>query len=140
MLLSAPFLAAAVITFGLDRVSKRVVEAARVRGRRAWLWQWGTRPLGVVRCITRFPRRSSAWELATLGVLLTVIAALGAAGAFPSPISHAGLGAAVAGAVGNASDRARSGTVVDFVAVGWWPPFNAADVGIVVGVFAALAG
>jgi signal peptidase II len=73
-------------------------------------------------------------------VLVALIAALDAAGAFASAVSHAGLGAAVAGAASNTFDRARSGGVIDFVAVGWWPAFNAADVGIVLGVTAALIG
>jgi signal peptidase II len=40
----------------------------------------------------------------------------------------------VAGAVGNAMDRARRGFVVDFIEVHRWPIFNVADVAIVAGV------
>ena len=44
-----------------------------------------------------------------------------------------GLGAAVGGATGNLLDRLRKGAIVDFIAVGWWPVFNLADVAIVAG-------
>jgi signal peptidase II len=49
-----------------------------------------------------------------------------------------GLGLIMGGALGNLTDRiARgpglSGTVVDFFDLGWWPVFNVADVGIVLG-------
>lgn len=39
-----------------------------------------------------------------------------------------------AGALGNLIDRIRLGYVVDFIKVYWWPTFNVADAGIVVGV------
>lgn len=44
------------------------------------------------------------------------------------------LGLIVGGAIGNVIDRIRFGHVVDFVSVGWWPVFNAADSAICVGV------
>jgi signal peptidase II len=50
----------------------------------------------------------------------------------------AGVAAALAGALGNLSDRLIHGAVVDFVSLGPWPTFNLADVAIVGG--AAVAG
>ena len=48
------------------------------------------------------------------------------------------LGAILGGAVGNLTDRIRSGYVVDFVSVGLgdlrWPTFNVADSSLVVGI------
>jgi signal peptidase II len=38
------------------------------------------------------------------------------------------------GAAGNVADRVRRGAIVDFIAIGRWPPFNLADAAIVVGV------
>lgn len=38
------------------------------------------------------------------------------------------------GAIGNLIDRVRFGYVVDFIKVYWWPTFNIADIGIVLGV------
>lgn len=50
----------------------------------------------------------------------------------------AGVASALAGASGNLADRMIRGAVVDFVAIGRWPPFNLADVAIVAG--AAVVG
>jgi signal peptidase II len=47
-----------------------------------------------------------------------------------------GLGLALGGAAGNVLDWIRRGAVVDFVDLGWWPVFNLADGGIVVGIAA----
>jgi signal peptidase II len=40
----------------------------------------------------------------------------------------------LAGAAGNAIDRARAGFVVDFIEIHHWPIFNVADVAIVAGI------
>lgn len=42
-------------------------------------------------------------------------------------------GLLMGGALGNLVDRLRVGYVVDFIDVGWWPIFNMADIGIVLG-------
>jgi len=44
------------------------------------------------------------------------------------------IGGALGGAAGNVADRLRRGAIVDFIAIGRWPPFNLADAAIVVGV------
>ena len=49
-------------------------------------------------------------------------------------LNAVGIGAALGGAAGNLADRLRRGAIVDFIAIGPWPPFNPADVAIVVGV------
>jgi len=49
-------------------------------------------------------------------------------------MSAVGLGAALGGAAGNLADRLRHGAVVDFIAIGRWPPFNLADAAIVAGI------
>jgi signal peptidase II len=46
----------------------------------------------------------------------------------------AAIGAALGGAAGNLADRLRHGAIVDFIAIGRCPPFNLADVAIVVGM------
>lgn len=51
-----------------------------------------------------------------------------------SPVLAASLGLLVGGALGNIIDRVRLGYVVDFVAVGVWPKFNAADSAVTIGV------
>lgn len=59
-------------------------------------------------------------------------------------LDHVGYALVLAGAVGNALDRAFRGYVVDIVRVGAWPVFNVADVAVVLGMallaFAALRG
>jgi signal peptidase II len=44
------------------------------------------------------------------------------------------VGAILGGAVGNLADRARDGSVVDFIDPVFWPAFNVADIAIVVGI------
>src|SRR3954451_17555137 len=44
------------------------------------------------------------------------------------------VGAIAGGALGNLADRARDGSVVDFIDPVAWPAFNLADVAIVVGI------
>jgi len=49
-------------------------------------------------------------------------------------VGHLGLGLLVGGGMGNLYDRIfREGLVVDFIDVRFWPVFNVADIGIVVG-------
>lgn len=57
---------------------------------------------------------------------------------FADPLARVGLAGALGGAAGNLFDRVRRGAVVDFVALGAWPPFNLADAAIVTGVGLAL--
>jgi lipoprotein signal peptidase len=40
----------------------------------------------------------------------------------------------VGSALGNLADRARIGAVIDFIDPAFWPAFNVADIGIVVGI------
>lgn len=47
---------------------------------------------------------------------------------------HAGFALIVAGALGNALDRATRGHVVDFIHVRFWPVFNVADILVVAGI------
>lgn len=49
------------------------------------------------------------------------------------------IGMQLGGAIGNLTDRIRTGYVVDFIDVGWWPIFNLADSSIVIGMVLLLA-
>lgn len=73
------------------------------------------------------------------GMALACTALVLAAGA-PSPsggLAGAGLLVALGGATSNLLDWASRGAVIDFIALGWWPAFNLADVAIVIGVVVA---
>ncbi len=60
-------------------------------------------------------------------------------------VRHAGrpglwlpVGALMGGALGNLADRAREGSVIDYIDPAFWPAFNLADTAIVLGVLALL--
>jgi signal peptidase II len=44
------------------------------------------------------------------------------------------VGVIAGGAVGNLADRVREGAVIDFIDPSFWPAFNVADMGIVLGI------
>ena len=111
-----------------------------------------------VRCLLADVRQSRVFKLAAnagswlgrapsipglLGLwvmTLTCTALVLAAGA-ASPsrgIAGAGLVVALGGATSNLLDRVGRGAVIDFIALGRWPPFNLADVAIVAGVAVAV--
>ncbi len=54
--------------------------------------------------------------------------------------SSLAIGLVLGGALGNLADRIFRGSVVDFIAVPYWPTFNLADVGITIGVVLLLVG
>lgn len=69
--------------------------------------------------------------LIVLTAMLTGVLAVAAVrGMFPSPVAA---GLVLGGAAANLGDRIVGGTVVDFLDLGWWPSFNAADVALFVG-------
>ena len=78
---------------------------------------------------------SCAWVCCALAVLLIAPEA----GRFQAPIARIALGAALGGAAGNLFDVLVRKGVVDYVELGPWPPFNLADVAIVLGVVVGLA-
>ena len=47
-------------------------------------------------------------------------------------------GLILGGAIGNLVDRLLFGAVTDFIRLGWWPSFNAADSALVIGVLLLL--
>jgi len=55
-------------------------------------------------------------------------------------LTDAVLGLIMGGTVGNGYDRIMFGSVTDFIALHFWPVFNAADSAISVGVVALIAG
>ena len=57
---------------------------------------------------------------------------------FHHAAARLGLGMALGGALSNVWDQFWDGAVVDFLDLGLWPVFNVADLGICIGVTAAM--
>ena len=74
------------------------------------------------------------WLVTTFGTILL----LQFVPRFQEQAAQIGLGAALGGATGNLLDMLRKGTVIDFIDLRVWPPFNLADTAIVFGVAVAL--
>lgn len=93
-----------------------------------------------IRCVAPgFVLRNPRGLLLTWGVLLASISLIVRQGYFfQSQAAQFGLGMALGGACGNICDQLQHGAVRDFVDLGWWPPFNLADVSITIGVSTAL--
>jgi len=72
-----------------------------------------------------------------LVALVSAIALAQSSTWFQTRAAMSGLGLAFGGAAGNLLDLARRHHVVDFIDLGWWPVFNFADIGIVVGLMLA---
>ena len=75
-------------------------------------------------------------------VVLTSVALAGLLGFFAVRSGLRGLwlpvGAVAGGALGNLADRARDGSVIDYVDPALWPAFNLADAAIVIGILGVL--
>ncbi len=68
--------------------------------------------------------------------LVVVVVVVFAARHLGGPVAATSVGLVVGGAFGNLIDRlvrGHDGAVVDFIDLQWWPVFNLADAGIVVG-------
>jgi signal peptidase II len=78
----------------------------------------------------------------SLIVVLTATALLGLAVYFALNARRAALwlpvGMVAGGALGNLADRARDGSVIDYLDPSLWPAFNLADAAIVIGILALL--
>ena len=132
----------AALVFALDRVTKGWAESA--------LAPVGTMPLfGEWLRFTYVRNTGVAFGLGAgkaLPLVAITIVALGMVAALAfSPRSRTwprgiAIGLIIGGAAGNLLDRARWGSVIDFIDFQWWPVFNVADMGVVSGaILLALA-
>ncbi len=119
----------------LDQVVKAIVVASLARGE-SW-------PVDGFLRFTYARNSGTAFGLfQDQGILLTVVsfAALGGmlfyfrSAPLNSRLVKVAIGMMIGGAIGNLIDRIRFGYVVDFIDVGRWPIFNAADSFITVGI------
>jgi signal peptidase II len=91
--------------------------------------------------LERLSIQPPAWLLVGLALVETaVVVALWVRRRRGSRVEHAGFALLMAGALGNAIDRAARGHVVDFIHVHFWPVFNVADVLVVAGVLLLVLG
>ena len=129
----------AILVLLVDQLTKMAVTRRLANGSSAAV-VWGVR----LRCAMkpsrsrRLPDKRIALVLLWGVVLSTFAFLIGQGDVFHHPAAHVGIGAALGGAASNVYDRLRRGAVVDFVAIGWWPVFNLADVGITLGALVAL--
>lgn len=126
-------IAAAVSVFAADQASKAFVLS------RTWAADSNTGILFIRKQLTRRGPLMLSLARPTL-VGLWIISAVFAAVLLQrgiiagNALNTACVGAALGGAAGNVADRVRRGAIVDFIAIGPWPPFNVADTAIVLGV------
>lgn len=112
------------------------------------LWEhlYVQNPSGAFGLLSGLPTGPRIAVLATVALLASLgllwMAGRQTGGGWRLMLTRVGLALVLGGALGNLFDRIVHGYVIDFIH--WhtdsfsWPPFNIADVGIVVGVFALL--
>ena len=118
----------------VDQVTKAIAVAALVRGQSVDVF-YGLELTHVRNTGVAFGALSDGGSLVTV---LVLAALAGLLAFFATHIAVRLLwlpvGLVVGGAVGNLADRAREGTVIDFLDPIAWPAFNLADTAVVVGV------
>ncbi len=131
-----PFLLVALAVIVADRITKLVIAQALPLNARITV-------LDHLLWITHVRNRGAAFGLLTpftplLLAISLVVAALLLYYYRRTPATRTAtrlaLGAIFGGALANAYDRARAGSVIDFIEVPHWPVFNVADSAITVGV------
>jgi signal peptidase II len=129
-----------VLVIAVDQLTKRLVEHSIVPGEQHAFMPGielvDTRNRGIA-----FGLEPGSHILITLIIGLALLALLVyfARSVATRPLIWLPTGMLLGGALGNLIDRVRSGSVVDFVKLPLgWPPFNLADVSIVLGVFILL--
>jgi len=118
----------------LDQIAKAVAVSALARGESVNVF------LGLD--LTHVRNTGVAFgALSGAGVLVPILIGVALAALLAYFARHAGIawmwlpvGWILGGALGNLADRAREGTVVDFIDPIAWPAFNLADVFVVLGV------
>ena len=128
-------LPAVAVVLGMDQLSKYLIRTNLTLGE-----YWPSE--GLFR-FTHGTNTGSAFGLFTNQTTFLIVASVFAIGflvyfyktqALPRPLLRLAIGLQLGGAFGNLLDRLRTGAVVDFIDVGWWPTFNVADSSIVVGI------
>jgi len=131
-------LVSCAVTYCIDQYSKTLA-MAQSSGPVA-----AARPVIAIRHVASSKRLFASERARALLMVLWVLALIAAIALQQLPSSlHGraaaiGLGVALGGAAGNMMDIRRSGSVRDFISIGWWPRFNVADVAILGGLALSL--
>ncbi len=129
----------ALLVFTVDRLTKALVVTRFAEGESVRVGSWLTiRHLASRRGTNKVASDRAVSLLIWLFTLCVLLLLVHQGYFFQRSMAQLGLGAALGGSAGNLYDRLCSGAVIDFFDVGWWPVFNVADVGISLGVIAAL--
>jgi signal peptidase II len=140
----ALFIAAALAISVMDQVTKAVVRRGLPPGAS---WPDAATPVGRLFSFTHVANTGVSFGMfkghSTLFLVLTLLVAAGLVVyrrtlARDALAANAALGMIVAGALGNAVDRARFGQVTDFLDFKFWPVFNVADSSVFLGVLLLL--
>ncbi|RIK10805.1 MAG: signal peptidase II [Acidobacteria bacterium] len=136
VLIKVTLLAAAVTVAGLDQITKAIARSSLASGGIAVMPGWLDLQLSE-NSGGAFGLFSGGRVVFLAAVSVLVIGVLATMGRIERRSTALALGILLGGALGNAIDRifADGGFVTDFIRFRWWPSFNVADIGIVVGSF-----
>jgi signal peptidase II len=130
----ARLVAVVSVVLALDQVTKAIVVASLARGESVNVF-FGIDLTYVRNTGVAFGAFSGGGALVPILVgVATLLLLLFFVHRAATPLIWLPVGAIVGGALGNLADRARDGTVIDFVDPIAWPAFNLADTAVVLGV------
>ena len=130
--------AAAGVFMALDQVTKQAAVAAIGRGESVNVF-FGIDLTNVRNTGVAFGAFAGGGALVSVLTLVALTLMLGYfAIRATTPWLWLPIGVIAGGALGNLADRAREGAVIDFIDPSFWPAFNLADAGIVVGILGLL--
>lgn len=133
-LAGARLAAVVAVVLALDQVTKAIAVASLARGEDANVF-YGLDLTHVRNTGVAFGALSGGGTPVILLVAVSLALLLGYfARHAETPLIWLPVGGIVGGALGNLADRAREGTVIDFIDPIAWPAFNVADIAVVVGV------
>lgn len=129
---------AAAAAFTADQITKQIVVHSIARGEKRNVF------FGIDLTNTR-NNGVAFGALAGGGALITVLIAVALSLLVAYFAFHASTpwlwlptGVILGSALGNLADRAREGAVIDFIDPAFWPAFNLADAGVVLGILGVL--
>ena len=130
-------LVSAALLLLIDQATKAVVLRRVGRAASDATCGIGIRPLVNVAATGGMLQRRETLSFLLVGELTLFCAVVQFGPLFQNDVAPIALGCAIGGAAGNLIDRVRTGGVVDFIDLHFWPVFNLADMAIVGGALVA---